>query len=201
MFKLLRSLAHSPVLLIPVVFWLSLVDQRFALAQERQGCFMIDNAGRFFDLSRICPSSGEQALGTGDIQATLRWANTDDLDLSITDPSTQMVDFANREIPSGGQLDVDANANCVNPTRSPVENVFWPTSQAPQGRYSIQVNLYTRCGSTGPVPFTLTLLVQGTTQTLSGVVDDQNTTVTFPFTVPLQPQQPPQPQAQQPQRP
>ncbi|MBD3880810.1 hypothetical protein IFO70_03475 [Phormidium tenue FACHB-886] len=149
---------------------------------------MVTASGRLVDLPEICPTpmQVEAGLGTGDIQVTLRWASTDDLDLAVTDPSGDAVSFFNPRIPSDGQLDVDANAGCDNLTSAPIENVFWPPSEAPQGEYSIAINLYTRCQGSAPVPFTLTLLVQGTTKTLTGTVDEQNPVATFPFSLPLQ---------------
>lgn len=161
------------------------------LAQERQGCFMVNDSGQLIDLSVICPAAApiqiaeQQALGTGDIQATLRWTSTDDLDMAVTDPSGQTVTYFNTSIPSGGQLDVDANAGCGEANSSPIENIFWPTAQAPEGEYAIEVNLFTRCGtSSGPISYTLTLLVQGNTETFTGTVDDQNPIATYPFSLP-----------------
>lgn len=158
-------------------------------SQEHQGCFVTDSYGQVFDLSTICAADQSatttQQLGTGDIQVTLQWATTDDLDLSVTDPSGDVIGFFNRRSPSGGELDVDANANCSGVTRSPVENIFWPTGGAPQGQYNIEVNLYAACGeSSGAVPFTLRLLVQGTSQTLNGTVNSQTPRVSFPFSLP-----------------
>jgi hypothetical protein len=191
MFKHLRS----PILfaaLAPSVIATSvlLIDsQTPAVAQEYQGCFLIDRAGQLFDLSSMCPSvaqfSETPELGTGDIQVTLRWTTTDDLDLYVTDPSGQVVSYMNTSVPSGGQLDVDANAGCGGTTNSPIENIFWPPSEAPQGQYSIAVNLFSRCAGSGPISFEIRLLVQGTTQTLTGTVDEQNSTVTFPFSLPV----------------
>ena len=162
------------------------------MAQERQGCFMVDDTGTLIDLGYICPTAeqvaegdSELTLGTGDIQVTLRWTSTDDLDLAVTDPSGQVVTYFNPNIPSGGQLDVDANAACSGDGSSPIENIFWPPSRAPQGNYSVEVNLFTRCGGgSGPIPFTLTLLVQGNTETLQGTVDNQTQRVSFPFSLP-----------------
>jgi hypothetical protein len=126
----------------------------------------------------------EPTLGTGVIQSTLRWATTDDLDLEITDPSGQRVFFQNKRVPSGGQLDVDSNANCENTITNPVENIFWPPTGAPPGNYVARVNLYKRCGTTtGAIPFRLRLLVQGREQNLTGNVDDSNQTVSFPFSI------------------
>ncbi|MEM6426718.1 MAG: hypothetical protein AAGF66_16600 [Cyanobacteria bacterium P01_H01_bin.119] len=120
------------------------------------------------------------ALGTGDIQATLSWDSQDDLDLFVMDPNEDVVTFSTPQVPSGGALDVDANALCRRPTDSPVENVYWPQGQAPGGEYRIGVSLYERCTSTsGPISFTLTLRVQGSVETFTGTVDEENDLVVF----------------------
>ncbi|TVQ21933.1 MAG: hypothetical protein EA367_05005 [Leptolyngbya sp. DLM2.Bin15] len=119
-------------------------------------------------------------LGTGDLQATLRWDSPHDLDLAVMDPTGEVVAFNNTPVASGGQLDVDAHALCERITSAPVENIFWPAGQAPAGEYVIAVSLYARCDeSVGPIPFTLNLTVQGSTETLTGVVDETNDLVTF----------------------
>ncbi|MGF1535661.1 MAG: hypothetical protein ACFB4J_04100 [Elainellaceae cyanobacterium] len=155
-------------------------------AQEQQGCFMIDPFNQFVDLNEICPSGGGLVLGTGDIQATLRWASTDDLDLAVIDPNGDEVNFLNTTVPSGGQLDVDANAGCLGGlTQTPVENVFWPPSEAPTGEYSVAVRLFERCVSGAEaIPFEVTLLVQGNTETLSGSVSNASPVAEFAFTMP-----------------
>ncbi|HEY9630738.1 MAG TPA: hypothetical protein V6C84_25865 [Coleofasciculaceae cyanobacterium] len=187
MLKSLQIAVLLPSLILPFVGSVAP-----AIAQERQGCYMVNAIGQLIDLSGICPSavqaqvSETPQLGTGDIQVTLRWATTDDLDLAVTDPSGDTASFFNPNLASNGQLDVDANANCVSTTPTPIENIFWPPSQAPQGNYSIAVNLYARCQGSDPVSFTITLLVQGTTQTLTGTVSEQNPIATFPFSLPQQ---------------
>ncbi|MEP0913215.1 hypothetical protein NDI45_20090 [Leptolyngbya sp. GB1-A1] len=177
----------SILLLSPLL--LPLVPTSIA-AQERQGCYMINAGGRLIDLGELCPvatpfqTTGTPQLGTGDIQVTLRWASSDDLDLAVTDPSGNTVTYSNPRVASGGQLDVDANAGCGEITPTPIENIFWLPGQAAQGEYSIAVNLYQRCGSgSEAIPFNLTLLVQGNTRTLNGTVNDQNPVANFPFAV------------------
>jgi hypothetical protein len=104
----------------------------------------------------------EPTLGTGDVQVTLRWSSTADLDLAVNDPSGSQIDFENRTSPSGGQLDVDSNADCAAASTSPVENVFWPTGQAPDGQYRLTVTYYDVCGAdTGPQAYELTFKVAG----------------------------------------
>ncbi len=127
----------------------------------------------------------EPTLGTGVIQNTLRWSTTDDLDLEVIDPSGQRVFFQNKKVASGGELDVDSNAGCQNTITNPVENIFWPSTGAPPGNYTVRVNLYERCATrTGPIPFRLRLLAQGSTQELTGNVDDANRTLNFRFALP-----------------
>lgn len=101
-------------------------------------------------------------LGTGDVQATLTWDTTDDLDLWVTDPLGVPIHYRNPTSPSGGQLDVDANAGCSgNMTQHPVENIFWATGAAPTGGYTVEVHYYQRCVSDAPVAFHVRLLVDG----------------------------------------
>jgi hypothetical protein len=165
-----------------------------ALAQEHQGCFMLNPGGSLVNLSEICPfdrpvaATDALTLGTGDIQVTLSWNTVDDLDLYVTDPSGQTVFYGVPQIASGGQLDLDANSGCSEANASPIENIFWPTSQAPTGNYSIVVQLFSRCvESSNDIPFEVQLLVQGNTQTFTGSITDSTPTLTFPFSLPLQP--------------
>jgi len=134
------------------------------------------------------PAQGRQrpepTLGTGVIQSTLRWSSTDDLDLEIIDPSGQRVFFQNKRVASGGQLDVDSNANCQDTITNPVENIFWPPSGAPPGNYVVKVNLYQRCATqSGAIPFRLRLLVQGREQNITESVDDSKSDFEIPFTL------------------
>ena len=149
-------------------------------------CYMKTASGQLISLDVFCVTGGggqEPVLGTGDIQSTLRWTTTDDLDLAVTDPSGQTVFYKNPRVPSGGAQDVDDNADCIESNPTPVENIFWPTEGAPTGDYTVEVRLFRRCAAPGPVPFTLTLLVQGKTETLTGSVDDATKAVRFPFSI------------------
>lgn len=111
-----------------------------------------------------------QSLGTGDVQATLIWNSTNDLDLWVTDPRGTLIYFNNRTSSSGGELDVDANPGCQNPTNQPVENIFWPAGKAPTGEYVISVNYFQGCETSLPTSFTLRVLVDGQEQTFSGAL-------------------------------
>lgn len=158
---------------------------------DRLVCYMRTESGELVDLGVFCisdtpvaASPDEPVLGTGDVQTTLRWATIDDLDLAVTDPQGQTVSYMNRSVPSGGTLDVDANAGCSEQRTSPVENVFWPPNGGVPGNYVAKVNLFTRCRpERGPIPFRLRILVKGQVQDLEGSVDDGNATMSFPFSL------------------
>ena len=110
-------------------------------------------------------------LGTGDVQATLRWSGFNDIDLHVTDPAGETINFYHAFSLSGGELDVDSNAGCgLNRTQNPVENIFWPAGEAPHGSYQIYVDYYQQCTTTAVTPFEIRLLVDGQVQELSGQV-------------------------------
>jgi hypothetical protein len=118
----------------------------------------------------------EPVLGTGDVQVTLRWDNTADLDLHVTDPGGEEIYFASPTSSSSGELDVDANALCTGDP--PVENVFWPTGGAPTGSYQVAVVLYGLCDATGAANYEVTIRVDGQvvdvrTGTISSVGESQ----------------------------
>jgi hypothetical protein len=97
-------------------------------------------------------------LGTGDVQVTLLWADGNDLDLHVIDPSGAEIYFSHPTSPTGGTLDHDDTAGCSS-TGTHVENVFWPTGRAPAGRYRVFVKNYTSCGS--PSRYSLQAKVRG----------------------------------------
>jgi hypothetical protein len=53
-------------------------------------------------------------LGTGDVQVTLLWADGNDLDLHVIDPSGAEIYFTNAQSPTGGTLDHDDTAGCAS---------------------------------------------------------------------------------------
>lgn len=92
-------------------------------------------------------------IGTGDIQVSVAWTDTADVDLHIVDPQGGHLYFANDSVPSGGRLDLDANAACSKNTladgsRAYVsnENTFWPMGQAPNGQYLVFLDYWSDCG-------------------------------------------------------
>jgi hypothetical protein len=128
-----------------------------------------------------------QELGTGDVQVTLRWNKTADLDLHVFDPDGEEIYFGNPSSSSGGRLDVDANGDrdsedqCTNTTSSPVENIFWPTGGAPKGGYVVQVDYFSECYEEGTTSFTLEVRVDGDVRYQDGSVSPGQTINVYKF--------------------
>jgi uncharacterized protein YfaP (DUF2135 family) len=130
------------------------------------------------------PTTTEPVLGTGDIQFTLRWGSTADIDLAVTDPTGERVSFFSETVSSGGQLDVDANGSCNDPDDTPVENIFWPPGTAPVGTYTAEINYFGECdGGSGPQDFELTVVVGGETQVETGTINLNDAPLSFTFTL------------------
>jgi len=108
-------------------------------------------------------------LGSGDVQVTLLWDSTDDFDLAVSDPAGDLIYYGVKTSPSGGRLDVDANAGCGS-FDEPVENVFWPRGAAPGGTYTVIVTYLGDCDSGGPESYELIVQVNG-----SVVIHDRTT--------------------------
>lgn len=106
-------------------------------------------------------------VGTGDIQVSLTFDQGYDVDLAVLDPNGDRVFWGDTTVPSGGTLDLDANAACAVSTVN-AENITWPTGSAPAGTYQVFVNLFAECppGALAPVNWTLTVSVVGQTPTL-----------------------------------
>ena len=113
-------------------------------------------------------------LGTGDVQVTLIWDSINDLDLWVTDPAGETIYYQHKNSASNGDLDVDANPGCNDPTTSPVENIYWPTGEAPEGVYTVSVQYFKICQSTARTPFKVRLKVNGDMQVFDGVALEQD---------------------------
>jgi len=94
-------------------------------------------------------------VGYGDIQITLIWDNTSDLDLYLIDPFGEEISNRNRVSASGGVLDFD-NINGYGP-----ENIYWPESNAPKGTYRVYVFHYAWWDQPRSANFILLITVPG----------------------------------------
>jgi hypothetical protein len=125
--------------------------------------------------------------GTGDVQITLQWDTEADLDLHVFEPDGTEIYFGNRgPTATLGELDVDANAACGNPDGldGGVENVFWPSGDAPPGDYQVLVYGYdVSCGD-GADTYTVTIQAAGQEgQVYTGSVGEDETSESYNFSV------------------
>ncbi len=107
------------------------------------------------------------AVGTGDVQVSVSWDKDSDVDLHVLDPAGEEVYYGTPEVQSGGQLDLDSNADCsIDGVRN--ENITW--EDAPPGTYEVRVDLYRSCDVT-PTNYVVTIQVVGPpTRTYTGTL-------------------------------
>ena len=113
------------------------------------------------------------------VNVTLAWKNPADLDLIVVEPSGVTISMYNnnvRKSPSGGSLDIDANA-CQKmsgcPSRpEPVENISW-NKKPPAGRYDIYVALFSAnvlISQREDIPYTVVVTVEGKKTSHEGLI-------------------------------
>jgi hypothetical protein len=108
---------------------------------------------------------------SGDIQISLIWFNTNDLDLHCVDPKGVEIFFQNPRSPTGGHLDVDRNAGCERTTAEPVENIYWPAGGAPMGHYKVYLNYFARCpGAPDATEYKINVLHGGERREFRGTI-------------------------------
>ena len=113
---------------------------------------------------------GEAGAKSGDVQISLAWNNVNDLDLHVVAPSGATISYQSRQSRCHGMLDVDMNASPDRRSRRPVENIFWPTGQAPRGAFIVLVHHYKNHGGVDPTSYQVIVKVDGKTRKFSGAV-------------------------------
>lgn len=122
-----------------------------------------------------------ELLGTGDVQATLIWGSTADLDLRVVDPNGETVSWLHPRASSGGRLDQDDR--CAPISHGGPENVYWPEDGAPLGQYRVVVKYYATCGGAeGPTSWSLRLFVDGQVKKFDGTLEPLESTTVTTFT-------------------
>jgi hypothetical protein len=111
----------------------------------------------------------ERGAQFGNPQFSLMWHNINDLDLHCIEPTGTHIWFRNRRSEqTGGELDVDANADPLTRTNRPVENIYWQPSHAPRGTYEVYVHHYANHGAPDPTPYTLRIVANGRVREFQG---------------------------------
>ena len=106
-------------------------------------------------------------VGSGDVQVTVAWDTDADVDLHVVDPQGFEIYWADRQSPSGGELDLDSNAACAG-DNARNENISWPIGTAPQGPYTVRVDYWSSCDAPG-TNYTVVIHNEGETQIHYGV--------------------------------
>ncbi len=115
---------------------------------------------------------------TGDVQISLIWSDTNDLDIHCVDPSGFEIYWKpeNRHSRTGGELDVDRNAGCRLTTSEPVENIYWAQGTAPRGRYRVYLDFYQRCPrASNESSYRINVLHGGQRKEFSGTIRKEDT--------------------------
>ena len=100
------------------------------------------------------------SVGTGDVQVSVFFDALSDVDLYVTDPSNEVIYFANSQ-GVNGELDLDANAGCgINDPVVNNENVTFPTGQAPRGTYIVRLDYWSSC-NVAKTRYVVTVAVKG----------------------------------------
>lgn len=95
--------------------------------------------------------------GTGDLQISIAWNTTDDIDLHVNYKSHKIHSYSyicwiHRNGLDGAFLDVDKNAFPTELTDKPVENVFWPKNSQPKGEVIIGLHFFKSWSGNSRVP-------------------------------------------------
>ncbi len=99
-------------------------------------------------------------LPQGDIEVTLYWSTSADLQLVVRDPQGESVYDDNPVSISGGILEVAGNADCVPAAGDlPVSYVYFPTGTLRPGAYEVDVWYQNTCADF-PLPVDFTLLIE-----------------------------------------
>lgn len=139
------------------------VGQSFVATMRIQA---VDSSGR------VSPAIARQVnivpAGQGDVEVAMTMSLATDLDLYVTDPSGTTVYYGNRDVFSGGHLDLDANAACSGNRGVQAEHVYWPEGRAPAGNYTVRVAHYMSCVQGRPIDYRVTVRACGETVVLTG---------------------------------
>ena len=126
------------------------------------------------------------AACSGPLCISLAWDTKDDIDLIVFEPDGHRIYFKQKDSPSGGHLDVDANGPQSDLITNPIENIQW--LNPPNGSYKIVVSTYqlneAREGST--IPATLRTMKDGQSKFINLTLEAKNgvTTQPIPLTYP-----------------
>jgi hypothetical protein len=138
--------------------WLVLAGATLLVAAAgRDAAAQTKEAGSDPALSRVIDAGGK----IGAVNVVLLWNSVDDLDLHVTCPNGEKINYLNR-LKCGGALDIDMNGGGSRLSTTPVESVSWPAGASPPpGIYKVEVSRFRSENASPPTEFTVKLLVNG----------------------------------------
>ncbi|MDP3914229.1 MAG: hypothetical protein Q8R96_10890 [Bacteroidota bacterium] len=105
-------------------------------------------------------AQGSLEGGYGDIQVTLSWDSSADIDLYVQDPMGEWIWYKHKNSQSGGWLDVD-DRDGFGP-----ENIFWGKNVSPTGNYQVYVKHF----EGGSANFSVLVQAYGRTKQYKGFI-------------------------------
>ena len=155
----------------------SLTTKQIICILQATGLETQGNIGKLIQLDKALEKvkSGETvdctpAPSSGDVQVLLSWNNYNDLDLICTDPFGETVFYRNRQVSSGGQLEIDMNVEYPD-SKTPIENIYWEPGHAPDGTYNVYLLYYRQHEpAIDETPYQIRVLYGGKTEDFSGVI-------------------------------
>ena len=140
----------------------------YTIIATRYGKEIGGTVGRFQLLltgptSDVATQATSLNLPQGDIEVSLFWSASADLQLLVRDPAGESVFDDSPWSASGGILQEAGNVNCVPAaTGSPVSYIYWPPGAMRPGTYEVEVWYQNACSDFPPVvDFTLLVAVNG----------------------------------------
>ncbi len=144
------------------------------------------------DVGEICTVTEECKPGslcfegvcvqTGSIRISLAWDAVIDLDLHVQTPAGNEIYYSHK-VADGGELDVDdcVGLSCLDNEGTHVENIFFES--ATPGDYAVWVRNYNAGGDPDPIPYTITVMVNGSLHWLGeGAVVEYASSEPYTFT-------------------
>lgn len=158
-----NGLTASQIICVLQQTGLHLNDQIGPLVQVDKALQMV-KSGAF----SACDSRPE-VPSSGDVQVLLSWNNYNDLDLVCVDPNGEAVWFKNRRVASGGQLEIDMNVNYPD-SKTPIENIYWPSGGAPDGTYNVYLIYYKKHIEINETQYEITVKYSDKTDKFAGQI-------------------------------
>ena len=118
-----------------------------------------DTSGNVSEVSYITVSLIQ--AGTGRLQVSCSWNQLNDVDLHLIEPNQEEIYYGNGISTSGGDLDVDSNADCSIDNINNENITYGDTAVIQSGEYIVNVDLYANCNIDDTTNYNITAYYEG----------------------------------------